>query len=142
MTPSQTKIEDLSGDKDLDDGPRKSSAKKSATARNASAKGEQQLRERLTEMFDRISEAFAVREDDELAELFHEDAEIMAAGLVSLTRPFKAVRVIVTTAVAIIEPLLAFGRIARVLAVRWVERRQMRAQEAALAAEANGHGDG
>lgn len=123
MSGSQTPIEDLSKEKV----EQKPSAKKRTSSSRAKAT-ENELRGRLADCFDRISDALETRGDDELSAIIREDAEVISAGLVSLTRPFKVLRMPLLALVAVVEPALAFGRIARVLIGRFAERR-MRARE-------------
>lgn len=84
------------------------------------------LRGRLVSVFDRIATAAEARGDDELAGIIREDTEVMAAGLVSLTRPIRALRAPIIIALGIIEPVMAFSRVARVMLGRAIERRHMR----------------
>jgi len=131
---SQTDITDL--EPDIDDGGGRSHSRKEGKSKAkrpaASARAEKDLRDRLVGCFERIAESLYARQDEELAELVREDAEIIAQGLVSLTRPFTALRTVVLAIVAIIEPLMAFGRIGRVLLGRLAERRAARAREPEL----------
>lgn len=126
---TQKRIEDLSDkdlDRDDDGGARKASAKKSSSSKRrppTTVKAENELRTRLTECFERISLALEAREDDELADIFREDADVMANGLVFMTRPVAILRLPLLFLVAVVEPALAFGRILRVLAGRFAERR-------------------
>lgn len=129
---SQSRIEDLSAHPDPDDGGAKKTATRKASSskrRAPSAKAENELRERLTDCFERIALALEVREDDELADIIREDAEVMANGLVFMTRPIAVLRLPLLFAVAVVEPVLAFGRILRVLASRVGERRARAAYE-------------
>lgn len=130
MPGSQTNLDDLEADTSGDKKETKSKSSSRSTTR-ASATQEKELKGRLSACFDRISEALTERGDEELAELVRDDAAVMAQGLVSLTRPFRALRTPLLAFVAIIEPLLAFGRVMRVLAERWQARRFQRAAEAA-----------
>jgi hypothetical protein len=133
---SQTNLSDLKADDD--DGQEKSGRSSSSSRRRRPNRTETSLKERLVACFDRIAESLEGRGDNELAEIVRNDGEIMAQGLVSLTRPFTAIRTPLLVLVAIVEPALAFGRILRVLAGRLHERRaritwerEQAAQEAA-----------
>jgi len=128
---SQTKISDLEPNAE-EGNVRTRKESKSRKRPAASARAENELKGRLVGCFERIAESLYARQDEELAELVREDAEVIAQGLVSLTRPFTALRGIVLAIVAIIEPLMAFGRIGRVLLGRMAERRSARAQEPEL----------
>lgn len=86
------------------------------------------LRKKLNDCLERIADTLEVREDEELSALIREDADVIAAGLVSLTRPFQVLRVPLLALVAVVEPALAFGRIGRILLGRWADRRAARAQ--------------
>jgi hypothetical protein len=119
---SQTPIEALD-DKELDKDPAPRKSTSARKSRPSSAKAENELRTRLADCFDRIAEVLENRGDDELASIFTEDAEVMAAGLVSMTRPFKVLRTPLLALVAVVEPLIAFGRIGRVLVGRLTARR-------------------
>lgn len=125
--PSQIEIDALSDDDDDKSG--KSKPKSSKPKSRSTTTAERELRGRLAACFERIAASLEQRGDDELAEIVRDDAEIMSQGLVSLTRPFRALRTPLLAAVAIVEPVLAFGRIFRVLAGRFVERRAARAEE-------------
>lgn len=137
MTPgSQVNLKDLRSDDDSGDdkkGPKSESSKKPRPKTTPTA--ERELRGRLSDCFDRIAESVRQRGDDELADLLADDAAIMAQGLVSLTRPFRALRTPLLALVAIVEPALAFGRVVRLLAGRWADRRARAAEAAAMAAE-------
>lgn len=124
---SQVKIDQLEPNADEREGSK--TRERKTKPRRPTARAENELRDRLTGCFERISESLQARDDPELADIVREDAEVIAQGLVSLTRPFTAMRTVVLAAVAIVEPLMAFGRIGRVLGSRWAERRAMRAQE-------------
>lgn len=139
MARSQVNIEDLTDDKDDAPARKSASSSKSRPSRSA-AKQEADLRERLVECFDRIAGALRTRGDEELAELIDEDAEVMAVGLVSMTRPLQVLRAPLLVVVAVVEPLLAFGRIGRVLLVRFAERRAI-AQMQAEAAQQDADGE-
>lgn len=129
---SQTPLDELTPDVPIDDGTEKGKAKESPTAakrrRAASARSESELRGRLSACLERIAVSLETRGDEELAEIIREDAEIMSVGLVSLTRPFKALRAPLQVALAIVEPAMAFGRLIRALAERAAMRRAMNAQ--------------
>lgn len=138
--PSQTSIEDLGPD----DPPKPTGGKKASSSSKASktrAKNdEKDLKERLTNLFDRIADALKERGDSELGDIFEEDAEVMASGLVSLTRPLVVLRKPLVIVVALVEPILSFGRVVRVLIGRLAERR-MRIADEREAALRDGEGD-
>lgn len=126
--PSQVELNDLEAD-DRDDKPKAKSSRSKSRPSSSTAQ-EKDLRGRLSGCFDRIAATLDERGDEELAELVRQDAEVMSQGLVSLTRPFRALRTPLLAVIAVIEPALAFGRIARLLGGRWAERR---AEQAAAA---------
>lgn len=127
MDKSQVKIEALGDDEAPDEKrERKSSARTS--------RADTELHRRLKEMFGRIAERLEERGDQDLADVIREDADVLAGGLVSFTRPLRVARTVVLGIVAVIEPLLAFWRIGRELLARHMERRERRAREAEAAA--------
>jgi hypothetical protein len=124
---SQAKIVDLPGGKEGKEGgeggQKRSSSSSSRTRKPAS---ETDLRSRLTIVFGRIADAADARGDSELATVVREDMDVMATGLVSLTRPFTALRTPLLLVLAIVEPVMAFSRIARLMLGRIVVRRAHR----------------
>ena len=135
MPSSQAKIEEL------DDGngggkPAGSEKPKTSTrARSRSTSGDKKFRERLIEVIGRIAESLDERGDAELAEILREDGPVMATGLTSLTGLLAPLRVPLLVTLAVIEPVLAFGRLFRVLAYRFADNRNRRAAERATAEE-------
>lgn len=115
--------------------------KKPRSSRSTAAKQqneEAELGSRLDRTLDRVAVALEQRGDDELATIVREDASAMAQGLISLTRSAKFLRNPLLMSLNLIEPILAFGRITRVLYVRLAERqarvaweRETQAQQAA-----------
>jgi hypothetical protein len=93
------------------------------------------VRGKLESVFERLAEWREGRGDIELAEIIREDAAAMTGGLVALTRPLEWLRGPLVFVLAIVEPALAFGRILRVVAGRWAERRARIAYERELEAE-------
>jgi len=130
---SQVDLDDLSpNEKEKESKPKT----RSSSTRRAGAKSEKDLADRLYGCFERIANALDERGDEELADILREDAGIMAQGLVSLTRPFVILRTPLLAAIAIVEPVLAFGRVVRVAAWRMSQRRAERAEAQAAATEA------
>ena len=127
MPSSQKKIEDLSHDDGANASAKKSGAKSSAK-RTRTPKAENDLKARLTACFDRIADALDEIGDEELSDVIREDAEVISSGLVSITRPFVFLRLPMLAVVAVVEPLLAFRRIGRILVGRAVARREARRQ--------------
>lgn len=107
--------------------PKDGSAKKRGGDEPAGARSRRrdasELQARMTRTLDRLAEALEGRGDRELAGIIREDGPAITGGLVALTKPVKWLVSPLTVALAIAEPLLAFGRVARVLAGRWRDRR-------------------
>lgn len=94
-----------------------------------SDRAEAELVSRVSRTLDRIVKVLEAREDDELANIITEDRDAMSQGLVSLTKSIKILRSPFLIALNLVEPTLAFGRVGRVLYVRFMERQQRRAWE-------------
>lgn len=111
-----------------------SKSRKSSTSRSKAAtegRIETELASRLDRTFDRIAIALDQRGDDELAHVIREDAGAMSQGLVSLTRSVKFLRSPLLMALNLIEPVLAFGRVGRIMYFRFAERQARIAEERA-----------
>lgn len=93
------------------------------------------IKSQLDELFDRIVKARRAREDEELAEVVEEDAEAMTQGFMSLTNNVPFLRQPLIMLLNILLPVLAFNRVARILFIRFLERRAKR-QEAQAQAQA------
>lgn len=91
---------------------------------------EQEARSRLDRFFDRIVKARRDREDEELAAVIEEDAEAMAQGFLSITSNVPFLRMPLLMFLNVAEPVMAFNRVGRILAYRWMERRARRRMEA------------
>jgi hypothetical protein len=102
-------------------------------------KAEAELASRLDRVLGRIGDRLDERGDEELSNAIREDGKAMAGGIVDLTRFTPALRVPFLLILGLVEPVMAFGRVGRILAGRIGERRlerEMAAQaEAAAAAE-------
>lgn len=113
--------------------PSKPAAAKPTAASKARAttaqRIEDELLSRLDRTFDRIAEWRLSRGDEELATVISEDKGQMSHGLVSLTRLAPVVRTPLLMILNLLEPALAFGRVGRILAGRWVMRREQIAAE-------------
>lgn len=130
---SQTPLDELEPDTPVEDKPKRAS---SSSSRRKPRK-ESELQSRLAGCFERIAEALDERGDEEMAEIIREDGPIMSQGLVSLTRPLTALRTPLLVVIAVVEPVLAFGRIFRLLALRFADRRaRIMAEQEQAAAEA------
>lgn len=95
----------------------------------ASERLDAQLDARLREALDQVVEWRMARGDEELATAITEDGDKMARGLVSLTRVLVPVRKPLLIFLGFVEPVLAFGRVGRILAERFINRRQRIAEE-------------
>lgn len=111
-----------------------SSSSSSSTGARAEAKVETEIRSRLDRVFDRIAKAREARGDDELVEAIREDSDAMAQGFISLTSNIVPLRVPLLMLLNLLEPLLAFGRVGRILAGRLLTRRERRQAEREQAA--------
>jgi hypothetical protein len=130
---SQVSIVDLPGSgKDDDKAKAKSSSSSRRGTRSTTKKSvnESDLKSRLTTVMGRIADAAEARGDDELAGTIRDDMDIMATGLVSLTRPLTALRTPLLLLLAIIEPVMAFSRIVRLMLGRAMTRRAEHADRA------------
>lgn len=127
--PSQVSIVDLpSAEKDDITAknaakPSSRSSRSSTTAKKRATATDNELKTRLTGVFDRIADAADARGDEELAEVLREDRDVMASGIVSLTRPFVVLRAPVVLLLAVVEPVMAFGRLARLAIGRVMDSR-------------------
>ena len=110
--------------------------RRSSSSSSKRPKVEVEIESRLERILSRLAELREGRGDDELAGALREDTQAIAGSIVSVTKPFGApARRLVLTGLAVAEPLLAFGRIGRILAGRLAARRErlQREREAAAA---------
>lgn len=91
---------------------------------------ERELQSRTGRIVSRITDRLEERGDHELATALQEDGDAMVGGLVELTRRFTALRTPLLLILGLVEPVLAFGRVGRIL----IRRAQWRREEAAAAA--------
>ena len=110
-----------------------SSSSVSGESKTTSDKLDNELNARLIDAFNHIQEWREARDDQELAVAIAEDKEKMSRGLVSLTHVFSPVRKPLVIFLGFIEPVLAFGRVGRILAGRFFGWRQQRAEAIAQA---------
>lgn len=87
------------------------------------------VRSKLDRALDRIAKTLETRGDLELAGVIREDHEQIAEGLVSLTSGVRFLRTPLVFLLNVVEPVLAFGRIARILLGRWQDRAARRQYE-------------
>jgi len=117
-----------------------SASKKSSspgTRRTKEQIADSEVSARLERTFDRIIDALEQRDDEELATVMSEDKEAMSRGIVSLTKSVKPLRNPLIMVLNLVEPILAFGRVARILFLRFAERRaRVMAEREAEAARA------
>jgi hypothetical protein len=103
---------------------------KTASKSQAAVKREDgELRGKLDRALDRIAKTLEARGDHELAEVIREDGEQIAQGLMSLTNGVKFLRGPLVFLLNVVEPVLAFGRITRILYHRWQDRAARRQWE-------------
>lgn len=106
-----------------------SGSRKGTGGRPSKSRLEAEIESRLDRVFDQLAEQREARGDEELATALREDKRPISSALVSLTRPIGQARQLVLLVLAVIEPLLAFGRIGRILAGRVRGRQERRAEE-------------
>lgn len=120
---SQVEIDAIPGDGGQDK-PKERPA--NTTKRSSGRVSETELKDRLVSTFYRIAESLDAKGDRDLADIFEQDAEVMAVGLVNATKVLGPVRNVIVVLVSAVEPVLAFRRIVTEVAARWVERRAAR----------------
>lgn len=96
--------------------------------------GQPGFESRVRQALEKAGEALIKRKDAELGEALIEEAPVMAGGVNNLSKGLPPVRFALLVALDLIEPVLAFWRVGRILLGRAAERRLRRAQEAAEAA--------
>lgn len=137
-----TKVITVTDELDLEKGDPSRAEERRSRRRTSSDSGEsktssdrldRELHSRLVEAFGQVVEWRQAREDEELATAIDEDKEKMSSGLVSLTHAVAPLRQPLVIFLSFVEPLLAFGRVGRILATRWVTRRQAQAEDLAQA---------
>lgn len=101
-------------------------------SKTATDRMDRELNERLTGALDQVVEWRQARQDAELAMAIDEDKDKMAKGLVSLTHVVMPLRRPLLIFLGFVEPVLAFGRVGRILGERFYERRQRIAEERAM----------
>lgn len=90
---------------------------------------EGEIRGRLTAVIETLADTLEARGDHELATAIRDDGRAIVSGLVSITRPIAWARPVILAGLGIAEPVLAFGRIFRILAGRWSDRRHAKSEE-------------
>lgn len=125
MSPPELDLTRGAGDEDAEPRERSERSKRRDRARERERQGD--VGKRLGTIFERLAQSVEGRGDEELASMIREDKDAMVGGLVSLTSRAPALAPGVLGALAVLEPLIAFGRILRLLARRAGERRAARA---------------
>jgi hypothetical protein len=87
------------------------------------------LASRLDRMFERLATSLEAREEFELAGVIREERKAMSGGLVLLTQHFDVLRDPLLRLLGFVEPVVAFGRVGRIIARRIVERRARSAED-------------
>lgn len=139
------------GEPDPDESPaaRRRRERRSSTSSSSSGSGSSRswssgnsddsgLVARMDTAFSKIADQVAARGDEELAEAIREERHPMSVGLVSLTSTLTFLRWPLVIVMALVEPLLAFLRVGRLLFIRflnWREQRIIAAQQAQQQAE-------
>lgn len=110
-----------------------SSSRTRSSTGGSSKSDDSSLVTRLDTAFVKLADQMLARGDDELAEALREERHAMSQGLVSLTATLTVLRFPLIVFMSLIEPVLAFWRVGRILIMRffgWRERRIIAAQEA------------
>ena len=97
-----------------------------------------QLEAQMNRVLDRWAEQRESRGDDELAGAIREDGRAITNTVVAALRPFVAIARALTGLLAIVDGLLAFGRVGGILVRRYYERR---AQQQPPDDGSNGYGE-
>jgi hypothetical protein len=100
----------------------------SAARESTAQKAEKELRERLENAIGRIAAALEARGEDELSAALSEDSGKMAQSLVALTRRFVGLLKVLVWLLSIVEPVLAFGRVVRIMFGKLTNWRQARTE--------------
>ena len=111
-----------------------SSEKTRATRANSGGKDTPEITDnalmlKLKETFSDIADWRDKKEDEELAEAIRESTDDMSKGLVALTRTVRWLRAPLGFAVNFIKPVLAFGKVGRILGERIVTARTARSEQ-------------
>lgn len=122
---------DLKDGHEADDEPKErgTSARSQRRHRAKEREGQDAIAGRLNTIFVRLAQSLEGRGDDELAAVIREDSGAMVGGLVSVTRRVPAAATAIVAGLAVLEPLIAFGRVFRLLLRRSAERRAAYAAE-------------
>lgn len=117
------------GEEELEE--ERSSSSKRGQSERSQRRNRASIRERLFAIFDTLADSLEGRGDLELAGIIREDSRAMVGGLESLIKKVPAMAAPILGGLAVLEPLIAFGRIFRLLARRMRERREAALEYAA-----------
>lgn len=122
--------DDLDLERGHDDADERPVSDRTKRRHKAQARREQEAIEtRLGTIFSRLADSLEGRGDYELAEMIREDTKAMVGGLSSMARRVPAAAGAIVGGLAVLEPLIAFGRVFRLLLRRAGERRASADQE-------------
>lgn len=113
-----------------DDSSSSSSSSRSSSSSKASDRENTSVAGRLNTALTKLADQMAARGDDELADAIREERSAMSQGLVSLTSSIPVLRVPLVLILSLLEPVLAFARVGRILFYRFLGWRQRRMEEA------------
>lgn len=133
-TPAQRRRRERSGR-----GGDTSSSSRTRGSSGSSKPDDSGLVTRLDTAFVKLADQMLARGDDELSEALREERHAMSQGLVSLTATLTPLRLPLIIFMSLVEPVLAFWRVGRILIMRffgWRERRIVAMQEQQAAYEA------
>lgn len=109
-------------DDDENDGPK--DRKPRGQSERSQRRNRADIRQRLETVLTRLADSLEGRGDEELATMIREDSRAMIGGLLSVTRRVPAAAGVIVAGLAVLEPLIAFGRVFRLLLRRAAERRE------------------
>jgi hypothetical protein len=115
------------GEADEDEG--RSSSKPRGQSERSSRRHRADIKERLYAIFARLADSLEGRGDLELAGIIREDSRAMVEGLASLVKRAPGFAPPILGVLAVLEPLIAFGRILRLLGRRLRDRREAGPEE-------------
>lgn len=113
---------------------RRRSSEGGSSSGDSSSATDSQIKQRVNRVLGEIVKGRRASEDEELADAVEETTEQMAQGFVSLTDSFKPLRIPFIMFLNLIEPLMAFWRVGKILFNRFRQRRYDRAVENAATA--------
>lgn len=105
---------------------RRSSRDSGSGSGGSSGSEDGEVKGRMDRCLDRIAKWRREKGDNELAEAIEEDRQQLTGGFVAITGSFPWLRMPLIHVLNLVEPLLAFGRVARILIGRAADRWRMR----------------